>query len=92
MRFRIGAVECDRLARQRFGRSIRFSLTARLGYGGRLDVSRSEALVAASEGGIDIDGLPKVLLCESVIVPTEFEDMPQAALVGGAGIEAGRSR
>ena len=59
MRFRIGAIECDRLAGQGFGRPIRFSLAVRLEYGGRLDISHSEALVAAGERRIDIDGILK---------------------------------
>jgi hypothetical protein len=59
MRFRIGAVECNRLARQRFGRTIRQH--------GRVHVSRREALVTAREGGIEVDGPLKVLLCERVL-------------------------
>src|SRR5262249_60920827 len=53
-------------------------------------MSHCEALVAAGKGGIEINGLSKVLLCERVIVPSDFKDMPQPALIGGPGVESSR--
>jgi hypothetical protein len=42
------------------------------------------------EGGVDTNGLLKELLCENVVVRGDFEDMPQAALIGGPSIEVSR--
>ena len=66
--FRIGTIECDRLAGQGFGRAVRLSPAVCLGLAGRLYVSQSEAPVAAGEGRVEVNSLLKKLLRERVVV------------------------
>jgi len=44
--------------------------------------------MGAREGGVEIDGLLKELLCEVVVICGEFGQMPEAALIGGPSVEA----
>ena len=44
--------------------------------------------MAAREARIEVDGLLKEALCESVVARGALAEMSQAALVGGPGVEA----
>src|SRR6516225_3196459 len=90
MGFRIGWIECDRPAGQGFGRAMRFNRGACPEVRDRLAVSHREAPIAPGESRVDVNGLLKEPLSENVVLWGEFEEMPQAALIGRPSIEAFR--
>jgi hypothetical protein len=49
---------------------------------------RGEARMGVGEIGIKIDGLTEEFFGERIVVPTDFLEMPQPALVRGPGVEA----
>jgi hypothetical protein len=86
----ICAVECDRAPSQCFSRPQTLRQIARPKVRCHVDLSGREAPIASGKSRIEVDRLLKELLCNCVVVRSELAEMPQAALIGGPGVEAPR--
>src|SRR6266446_5940509 len=81
-------IERDREARESLCRALGLRQTPGSEYGSRPKLCRREAAITVWEIPIELDGLAKEVFGQLIVIRGSLPEMPQAALIGGPGIEA----